>query len=376
MKLNISKTNLEKALAKVVGAAKADSILMILANVLIEAQEDVIKLTSTNLDIRIESTTEAEVIEDGAITVNCRRLFDIIRSFEDEDISLTLDENTLHISCGKSKVKLFGLSAVDYPVSSDIDKITSFTLPGSELALMLQKVEYAVSKTDARRALTGVALQIENGMLYLVATDGKRLAFSEMATEMQKDLEVIIPSFTVGCILKLAGNVDIKIIVAENKIFFDFNGTALVSNLIDEKYINWKRIVPIDLKHSISIPVKEMIQVLKRVAYVLSEKAYFIIMKISENQIEVSAYSSDFGFFDDCIEISGGIDKEIKVNPNYLLDALQASGSEVVEMQMNKDYSPLKLVTTRHTSVIMPMRDKEKNEISNCSEDAIKDTTS
>jgi DNA polymerase III subunit beta len=243
-----------------------------------------------------------------------------------------------------------------------IDEITSFTLPGSELALMLQKVEYAVSKTDARRALTGVALQIENGMLYLVATDGKRLACSEMATEIQTKLEVIIPSFTVGCILKLAWNVDVKIIVAENKIFFDFNGTALVSNLIDEKYINWKRIVPIDLKHSISIPVKEMIQVLKRVAYVLSEKAYFIIMKLSENQIEVSAYSSDFGFFNDSIEISDGIEKEIKINPNYLLDALQAAGTETIEMQMNKDYSPLKLTTGRYISVIMPMRDKDENE--------------
>jgi DNA polymerase III subunit beta len=365
MKMNISKSNLERALAKVVGAAKADSTLMILANVLIEAQEDgILKLTTTNLDIRIESTTEAKISEKGAITVNCRRLFDIVRSFKDEDISLTLDESTLHISCGKSKVKLFGLSAVDYPESHGINEITSFTLPGSELALMLQRVEYAVNKTDARKALTGVALQIEKGMLYLLATDGKRLACSEMSVDIQSEIEVIIPAFTVGCILKLATSCsdDVKIIVAENKVFFDFGSTTLISNLIDEKYIDWKRIVPSGLKHSITVPVKEMTQVLKRVAYILSEKAYFIIMKLSEGQIEASAYSSDFGFFDDCIEISGGIEKEIKINPHYFLDALQAAGTETIEMQMNKDYSPLKLIAGRYISVIMPMRDKDENE--------------
>jgi len=364
MKLQISKDKLFTALQKVNSIISSRSTMQIISNVLLETEGNKLILSSTDLDIRIQTEIEAEVSEHGKTTLPARKFFEIVRELSNEQISLELCEHHMKIECGNSNFKLLGLPAADFPVPLKTQCIRKFTVKQIELSRTLSLISYAVNQEDNRKALNGVLFSISENNFTSVATDGRRLALVEKTMDDfdGEDGDVILPSKSASELNKILGkNGDVTVEIGENMIVFILeDSTMLTSKLIDENYPNYKQVIPVSFSRSISLPRESFASVLHRVSLVVSERSFFVKVKFSKNKLEMSANSTDVGESSDSIDIEyDGPETIVSFNPTYLQDPLNRLDSDNIVMKMNDGYSPVAISNEDgFLYVIMPMRNR------------------
>ena len=229
MKFNITKDVLLKGIQEVQSAISTKSSLPILSNILIEATEDQLVLTTTDLDIGITSKISIKSQVAGAITIPAKKFSDIIKELPDsETISISVKKNNLvNIECGKSVFKIMGLPKEEFPQLPEFKDKDSLTLPQKKLKIMLRLTGFAISHDESRYVLNGVLFVIKPTYIRMVATDGRRLAMVEDKMQLPKTLErkFIVPTKAVNELDKsLSEEGDVKIFFGDNQIFFDMGG--------------------------------------------------------------------------------------------------------------------------------------------------------
>jgi DNA polymerase III subunit beta len=362
MKLNIPKATLNASLQKVNSIISLRSTLQILSNVLIEAEDNKLSLSTTDLDIRIKTEIEAEVIESGKTTLPAKKFYEIIRELSGEVVNLETENNHTTIKCGNSVFKLLGLPADDFPLPMQINPLRSFSLEQIELSRMINLISYAVSQDDTRKALSGVLFSINEDNFTSVATDGRRLALVEKSmTEFTgKDGNIIIPIKSATELCKLLGkDANVKVEIGENIINFKMDdGVIMTSKLIDETYPNYKQVIPVSFSRKIEIKRDLFTSILKRVSLVVSEKSFFVKIKFANNKIEFNALSTDVGECSDFLEIEyDGPEIAVSFNPIFLLEPLTRMDCDRIVFKMNEGYSPVAVSNEDgFLYVIMPMR--------------------
>ncbi|MCF7791858.1 MAG: DNA polymerase III subunit beta [Victivallales bacterium] len=364
MKLNIKRTVLNSALQKVNSIISTRSTLQVLSNVLIEAEDSKLSLTTTDLDIRITAILEADILEEGKTTLPAKKFYEIVKELSGEEVELENENNHMAIKCGHSVFKLLGLPADDFPLPMKIAPIRSFSMEQMELSRMINLISYSVSQDDTRKALSGVLFSISDKNFTSVATDGRRLALVEKTMDdfYGEDGSVILPikSATELCrLLEKEGNV--KVEIGENIINFTLdNGVVMTSKLIDENYPNYKQVIPVSFTRKIEIPREAFTAVLRRVSLVVSEKNFFVKLRFADNKIEFNALSTDVGEGSDYIEIDyTGAEITVSFNPVFLLEPLSRMDCDTVVFKMNEGYSPVAVSNEDgFLYVIMPMRKK------------------
>jgi DNA polymerase III subunit beta len=364
MKLNIPKATLSSSLQKVNSIISLRSTLQILSNVLIEAEDNMLFLSTTDLDIRIKTEIEAEVIEEGKTTLPAKKFYEIIRELSGEVVELETENNHTTIKCGNSVFKLLGLPADDFPLPIHINPIRSFLMEQIELSRMINLISYSVSQDDTRKALSGVLFSISENNFTSVATDGRRLALVEKTMDefSGEDGNIILPIKSATELCKLLGKEsNVKVEIGENIINFKMdNGVVMTSKLIDENYPNYKQVIPVSFSRKIEIPRDIFTSILKRVSLVVSEKSFFIKLKFADNKIEFNALSTDVGEGSDFLEIDyDGPEIAVSFNPIFLLEPLTRMDCDTIVFKMNEGYSPVALSNEDgFLYVIMPMRKK------------------
>ncbi len=364
MKLKISKNNLSASLQKVNSIISTRSTLQILSNVLLEAEDNKLILSTTDLDIRIKTEIEAEVIEKGKTTLPARKFYEIVRELYGEQVELEKVDNHIKIKCGNSNFRLLGLPADDFPLPLQIASIRQFTISQVELSRMLNLISYSVNQDDSRKALSGILFSISENNFTSVATDGRRLALVEktMDSFTGEDGDIILPVKSANELGRLLGkNGEVKVDIADNMITFTLDdATVMTSKLIDENYPNYKQVIPVSFTRNIELPRESFASVLKRVSLVVSERSFFVKISFSHNKLELSATSTDVGESHDSIEIEyDGPETTVSFNPTYLLEPLNRLDSDNIVMKMNDGYSPVALSNEDgFLYVIMPMRNR------------------
>ena len=258
MKFNTTKDVLLKGIQEVQSAISAKSSLPILANILIEATEENLILTTTDLDIGVTSKLPIKPQITGAITVPAKKFSDIIKELPDgETISVAVKKNNLvNIECGKSVFKIMGLPKEEFPQLPEFKDKDSLTLPQKKLKSMLRLTSFAISHDESRYVLNGVLFVIKPTHIRLVATDGRRLAVIEDKMQLPKTLErkFIVPAKAVAELDKTLGEEgDVKIFFNDNQIFFDMGKTRLVSRLIEGEFPNYEQVIPKESKDKLTI---------------------------------------------------------------------------------------------------------------------------
>ncbi len=362
MKFNTTKDVLLKGIQSVQTAINIKSSLPVLSNILIEATEDNIILTTTDLDIGIVSKIQIKPSIIGAITAPAKKFSDIIKELpDDETISVSVKKNNMiHIECGKSAFKIMGLPKEEFPQLPEFKDKESITLQQSKLKKMIKMVAFAVSHDEARYVLNGILFVIKPTHIRLVATDGRRLALIEEKMQLPKTLErkFIMPTKAVAELDKILGDEgDVKIFFGENQIFCDTGNTRLVSRLIEGEFPNYEQVVPKEVKDKFAVPKDTFLAAIKRVALFTNSDSMAVKVELARDKAIISKSAPYLG--EARVELDGeykGKDMAIGFNPEYLIDVLKNTDQEKISFELSDPEKPGAIrIGAEYVYVVLPM---------------------
>ncbi len=363
MKFNITKDLLLKGIQEVQSAISTKASLPILSNMLIEAAEDHLILTTTDLDIGITSRIAVKPQVVGAITIPAKKFSDIIKELPDNEmISISVKKNNLvNIECGKSVFKIMGLPKEEFPQLPEFKDKDSMVLPQKKLKIMLGLTGFAISHDESRYVLNGVLFVIKPTHIRLVATDGRRLAMVEDKIQLPKTLErkFIVPTKAVNELDKSLGEEgDVKIFFSDNQIFFDMGKTRLVSRLIEGEFPNYEQVIPKEAKDKLTVPKDTFLSAVKRAALFTNQDSAAVKVDLSKDKIVISKSTPYLG--EARVEVDAeykGKDISVGFNPDYLVDLLKNIDQENIAFEVTDPDKPgVVRIGTEYIYVVLPMQ--------------------
>ncbi len=362
MKIRVDREKLHKALGRVGNLANNRAVLPLLSNVLLESSDGKLKLTTTDLELRISTEIDAVVEEAGKTTAPARKLASIISSMSGAEVEIESDDKDhVKLRCGTGKFTLFGLAAADFPEMVTGDILHKISIKENALKKMIGYVNYAVSAEDSRKVLTGVLMDVKENNLVLVATDGKRMPTQNGTPENIEggDFSVIVPLRAINEVRRVAeGEKVMQILIGEKQLSFQSEEFELSTKLIEGNYPDYHKIIPPAFKHEIEIPTDLFKSRLQMVSILLPDASRCVVLGFKENRLDISASSSEVGEGSDSIEINyAGEEFNISFNPQFLLDPLAVMESETIRLKVNDPLVQVMMEGDEGFScVIMPIR--------------------
>jgi len=364
MKLSAAREVILKPLQTVVGVVERRQTMPILSNVLLSVEGGKLKITAT--DLEVEMVAEADVKADGSgeITVPGRKLHDIFRALpEGVNVELSLSGERLTVKAGRSRFTLSTLRAADFPTIDEIAAKQTLRVSRPDLRRLVEKTHFSMAQQDVRYYLNGLLLETDKKRLRAVATDGHRLALSEidLIGSATRDEQLIVPRKGVLELSRLLeGDGEVQVALGANHIRVQLDGIRLTSKLIDGRFPEYSRVVPAQPKNVIKADRNLFRQALQRTAILSNEKYRGVRLELSPNSVIVQANNPEQEEAVETLEVEyGGDAMEIGFNVNYLLDALAAVDSEQVEFGVTDANSSclIREPGTEGTKfVVMPMR--------------------
>lgn len=362
MKFKIIRSKFIDGLKSVQNIVAGKGSLPILQNVLLEAREKEIKMTTTDLDISIQAVCECEVIEPGSTTLPVKLLFNAIVKVAEGEVEIEVDsQERASISAGNARYKLAGMPEAEFPRLPTDEDTYSYSIPQTTLREMLRKVSYAASQDDTRRTLKGVLISFKDSKVTMVATDGRRLALIENEMEFPKDAEkdIVLPSKAVTELQRsLNGNGEILLMVRKTQICFKFDGMMIYSKLIDDAYPNYRQVIPKETAEHISVDRQLLLDALDRASVMTMDEAHSTKLIFEDGKLTVTSAASDIGEAKDVVPIKYAGEKiEIMFNPTYMMDPLKAIDDDEVVININDGHSPAVIkCSIPFIYVLMPLR--------------------
>ncbi len=373
MKLSIAKSELQRGLGRIQAIVEKRNSMPILANVLLEALSEkeggTLRLSATDLEVGVRGHHQAKISEPGGLTVSAKKLFEIVRELPDEDVLLESTANSyLDVRCARSHFTLAGTAAEEYPTLPNFEPTQTVPVQASELSGMIERTMYAASVDETRYNLNGVYLEVlaDTGKIRMVATDGHRLAL------VDRELTSDTTGLANGVIVPRKGLSELKRLLDEDdteEVELAFEGNSglakkgdvtLVMRLIEGEFPNYHQVIPTESGLQIVLPTDRLIQALRRVVLISSERSKAVKFEVDEDRLRISSNNPDIGDASDEIDIDyGGEPVSIGFNARYLLDALNSIHAKELRISFQNDLSPAQLVPTNDAdtlAVVMPMR--------------------
>jgi DNA polymerase-3 subunit beta len=369
MKLTIDRNALMRALSHVQAVVEKRNTIPILANILMQAEADSLRLTATDLDIEASDSAEAKVKKAGEITAPAQTLFDVVRKLpEGSEIALELNENRLSITAGRSKFALPTLPAADFQTMAREDAPVRFDVEAAELRRLIDKTRFAISTEETRYYLNGIYLHHAKGtdgaVLRAVATDGHRLALADAgAPKGSSALKgIIIPRKAVAEARRLLEDApeSVTIEASDSKITFHIGDATLTSKLIDGSFPEYQRVIPKDNGRILMVQNKDFANAVDRVATVSAERSRSVKLSLSAGKVTLAVTHSETGQGVEEVEADYSAEPmEIGFNAKYLLDVTQQIEGEEARIEFNDSASPARVLDAKDAGVqyvLMPLR--------------------
>ena len=374
MEFKINSTDLLKALSHIHGIVEVRHTLPILSNIILEAKDDKLILSSTNLDIYCSDKIKAEVLQSGEVSVSAVTFFEIIKRLPSgSEVLMIMEEgeNEIRLTCGRSKFNLSTLKTDDFPIISDSDLSTNFVLSADELIRIIDKTKFAVSNEETRYYLNGIFLHKaeRNSIQFLraVATDGHRLAQYDIPLPQgAEDITgIIIPKKTIYELRKVLddANGDISVSLNENKIKFSFNDLKVVSKVIDGTFPDYTKVIPQKNDKNFKTNNSDLKNAIDRVSAVAANeesKSKAIKFCIENNSLSLSVESQSKGSANEMIDVNYSGDKvDIGFNSKYIIDICNEVDGDEISISLSDSISPAIILDKTDENlffVLMPMR--------------------
>ena len=351
------------------GVVEKKTTLPILANLLLDANEDQVHLAATDLDLGIKSSCLAKVKNAGAITTPAKSFLDIIRSLPDAEIKVKkLENNWVQIQCASASFKIVGLPTENFPAMPEFG--TSLVeIPAKDLLNLINKTIFSVAQEESRFALNGSLLLLKPLSITMVATDGHRLAHVEKQVKfdhLSTEISALIPKKALAELQRLLSEVGEEDTVSfgkdETHLFFQFGKRLMVSRMVTGQFPNYEAVLPKGNRSSIIVDREEFAAAIKRVSLLADDKSHSIRLGLDNNKLEISSSNADLGEAKDEIATAYSSEKiQIGFNCQYLLDFLAATQDPSISFEFKDDQSsgqlrPATEEDYRYRYVVMPMR--------------------
>ena len=350
MELTVTKADLQKELQLCQGVVEKRSTIPILSNVLLKAADGKLAIAATDLDVTILSACPARITTPGGVTIEARRLFDIIRSLPDEDVHITMQENnSLLVESGTAKFRLLGLPAEDYPTLPSVDMSDAYTISLEELKTMVGKVRFAITHEETRFQLNGALLKIQPTKMEMVATDGHRMALINFpkggngkTTKKGSDFTVLVPRKALEEILRLEGDDDgtVRFGVSDNQLFFEAGERRLMARMIDVNFPNYMEVISRDNDRKVLVDRERLLSTIRRISLVANERTRAVRFDFAPGKLTVSSTNPELGDARETVPIDyAGNPFFVGLNAAYVMDFLSATDTPSVSLDLKDENS-------------------------------------
>jgi DNA polymerase-3 subunit beta len=337
--------------------------LPILANVLLEADGEIVRLTATDLEVGARVSVPAKVASKGAITVSARKLGEIVKELPAAAVALKVTENaSVTLRCGGATYKLMGLSPDDFPPVVPASPESWVSLEAKTLREMLTQTSFAVSHDETRYALNGVLFTLQEKDLQMVATDGHRLALAKRSLGRGLGgVAGIVPRKAVTEIMRVLGSgEDVQIAITENQFVLQMPNFVMTARLIEGQFPNYEAVIPKAHPKRLVMSRGVLSAALRRVSVMAEERNKPVKFTLTPASLKLSASSQELGEAEEVLGVEyAGEEIVIGFNSRYLLDAVSAIERDQVVLDLKDAQSPgvIKSIEDEgYLCVIMPMR--------------------
>jgi DNA polymerase-3 subunit beta len=370
MELVVQKNAFLRELQLFQGIVERKNTIPILANVLIEAEGDTVRMAATDLEVGLRSTCEASVQKSGSLTLPAKKLYEIIKELPDNtDVHIEEDRNGVKVAAERFDSRMQTMARDDFPTLPE-SKGGMDALNRDQLRQMIARTQFAITGEDTRYYLNGALFIIRADSMSLVATDGHRLALVTMPRDKGKgrkadeETRVILPRKTLSELAKLVteGEGDVSFEKGENHLFFDVGGRLLISRMIDGQFPAFERVVPKGNDKRVEFDRDRLTRAVRRVALLSNERSRAVRFQIDTGKVEITSSSPEFGEAHELIMVDyPGPSMQICFNAHYVLDFLNVVETETVVLEFKDEMSqavmkPVGAEGYEYTYVIMPMR--------------------
>ena len=371
MKIVCYKDKILKAINSVVKGVASKTTMPILEGILIQTNDNEIKLTTYDLEIGIEYIMECDVREQGSTVVNAIMFSEIIRKLPDTEIYISLNSNNLlEIECEGSLYKLSTMNPEEFPELPKIEIENSIELEQNTLKNMIRKTIFAVSSEENRPIFTGCLFEVENNKLSLVAVDGFRLALRTIFLNNQtNDFNAVIPGKTLNEVNKIiSDSFDlIKIGVSRNQALFEMDNCKIVTRILEGEFLNYKSVIPNNWDTRIKVNKNNIQDCFERISLISAssvekEKKYPVKVSVDIGKVTISCTNQTGDAKEEIYVSTEGKNLEAGFNPKYFLDSLKSIEDEEVFLEFGSNIAPCLIKSTEnnnYTYMILPIRLKE-----------------
>jgi DNA polymerase-3 subunit beta len=366
MELVVGKNALLRELQLFQGIVERKNTIPILANVLMEAKGNEVRMLATDLEVALRSRCDATVAKGGALTLPAKKLYEIVKALPETDVRIEEDKNGVKVAADRFDSRMQTLPREDFPTLPDASGTARATLPSAALRQMIAKTQFAITGEDTRYFLNGAKFVLNPESLILVATDGHRLALVEVKHSLgvAQDVGVILPKKTLLELGKLLAESDADVVFesGENHLFFKLGDRMLISRMIDGQFPAYERVIPKGNDKHIEFDRERLTSAVRRVALLSNERSRAVKFEIDKGKVEVTSSSSEFGEAREQLPVDyAGAAMTISFNAQYVLDFLNVAETDLVSLSLKDEVSqavmkPIAADGYDYTYVIMPMR--------------------
>lgn len=345
MKFVISTQELNYLINKCQNVVAQKATIPILSNFMLEAVNGELILTATDLTVGIRCYIEAKILEEGATTIPAKRFAQLIRELTAANVEITTNANEVtEIVADSSRFKLHGMSKNEFPSLPDMAGAQHFKIKQSELKEMFFRTAFAVSREDNRYVLTGVNMQIANGVATFIGTDGKRLSRASINIDIDKSFtgSYIIPLKAVEEIVKnLMDDGDATVYLIADKVAIEAENTMIISKLLSGEYPDVNRVIPENSGMVVALHREELMTLLRQISLFTADTSHSVRFSFSDGELKLTANTMDIGEGKVSMPVNySGPKLEIAFNPNFFLDILRHTRGETVSMGMTDPFNP------------------------------------
>ena len=370
MEIKVNRDDFFKSISRVQSIIEKRSNMPILSTILISSNDSYINISATDLEISLQQKIQADVIEQGNITISGRKLFEILKESKSDSIYIKEKDNDwVYISDNHTKYNLACLSADEYPVFIEPEGVSTIEMDSSLLNEMINKTIFSVTMEEAGFKLSGVfAEKVEKeGKKYLrmVSTDGHRLSLIDKdiqnIEELKIDNGVMIPKKGMLEINKLASDGEkIKIGFKQNNCIAKKDNSLIVIRLLESKFPDYNSVIPKDIKYKINVNKEDILYSMRKMIILSNESYRGVKITLENNKMEFVSINPDLGDVRDVIEVEYNNERlELGFNTKYFIDVLQAMESEIIEIGLIDNSSPCLFKGKNDKGflgLVMPMR--------------------
>ena len=348
MHIKIQKPVFESIVNQIVPFTEKKDNTQITSHVLITAEDNLI-LKATDKEIGLKIKTDAEILKKGKITINAKKLSDIIKALQNREIEIKKEDDTIVITQGNSIYKLSTFNAEEFPEFPNPDDLNELKTDNETFSDAIKKIFPAIDTNNPKYELNGALFDINENTNF-VSTDTRRLALYKSNTK-GKEIKIIVPKRSISEIKRILQN-DMKIFYDEIYLIIKNENTLFFTKLINGRYPAYEKIIPQNFKYSLNLPKNEFLSHLKQISIISNE----VKITIQKEKIIFESFGDENMEAKTSFEINTDIDDfSFAVNSKYITDFLNVINSENFNLNLNEPNIPFELQDNNFITIVMPL---------------------